>query len=65
LGVSLAQWHEVKGYSSNLDISKKRKCSMKMAMENDFWVIQNNTQQNRAVEHIIQSTKLWEMLSTI
>jgi hypothetical protein len=46
-------------------ITKKRRCSVKVAMENSFWVFQINTQQGLTVEHIIQFSKLWEMLAHV
>jgi hypothetical protein len=47
------------------DLSKKRKCSVKKALENDFWVSQINMQTGLSVEHIVQFSKLWEMLQNV
>jgi hypothetical protein len=41
------------------DLSKKRKCSVKKALENDFWVSQINMQTGLSVEHIVQFSKRW------
>jgi hypothetical protein len=47
------------------DISKKRKCSVRKAMENEFWVSQINMQDGISFDHIVQFSKLWEMLQDV
>jgi hypothetical protein len=47
------------------DRSKRRKCTVHKAMENDFWVAQINTHDGLSVEHIAQFYTLWEMLSNV
>jgi hypothetical protein len=47
------------------DISKKRKCLVSKAMENEFWISQIYTYGGLTVEHIAQFTKLWEMAQNV
>jgi hypothetical protein len=47
------------------ELSKKKKCVVHMALGNNFWVSQINTQGGLSLEHIDQFYKLWEMLSDI
>jgi hypothetical protein len=57
----LAQWHEGKGYHTNdSKIAKRRNCTDKKALENEFWVTHLNTQEGLSVDHIVQLYKLWE-----
>jgi hypothetical protein len=46
-------------------LSKKRKCSVSKALENDFWVSQINIQDGLRVDHIAQFNRLWEKVSLV
>jgi hypothetical protein len=46
-------------------LPKKRECSVNKALENDFWVSKINMQSGLSVEHIVQFSKLWEMLQNV
>lgn len=41
--------------------SKRRKCTVNKALDNDSWTSNINTQDGLSLDHIIQFTNLWEM----
>jgi hypothetical protein len=47
------------------DISKKKRCTVRKALQNNFWVSQVNLQFGLTLEHITQFAKLWDKLSNI
>jgi hypothetical protein len=47
------------------EIAKRRKCTIKIALENDFWVSHINIQGGLSVEHTMQFYTLWEMVQLI
>jgi hypothetical protein len=46
-------------------IAKKKKCTVKVCLENDFWIGQLNIQQGISVEQISQFYKQWEMIDNV
>jgi hypothetical protein len=46
-------------------LSKKRKCTVSKALENDFWVSQINIQDGLHVDHIAQFNRLWEKVNLV
>jgi hypothetical protein len=46
-------------------IAKKKKCTVKVALENGFWIGQLNIQQGISVEQISQFYKLCEMIDDV
>ena len=45
--------------------SKMKKCTVAKALEGDFWVAQINTQGGLTFDHILQFSRLWEMLQSV
>jgi hypothetical protein len=45
--------------------SKRRKCTVSKAMENNSWVSQINMQDGLSVEHIVKFANLWELVSNL
>jgi hypothetical protein len=48
-----------------IERSKKMKCLVRKALDNDSWVAQINIQGGLSLEHIVQFSKLWEMLDSV
>jgi hypothetical protein len=42
--------------------SKRKNCTVQIAIEDDFWVSQINNQNGLSLDHIVQFANLWEML---
>jgi hypothetical protein len=47
------------------DIARRRKCTVKKALENDLWVASINTRQGLTIEHIEEFYKLWGMIQHV
>jgi hypothetical protein len=47
------------------EIARKRKCTVKKAIDNEFWVSQLNIQGGISMEHIMHFYNLWEMLQNV
>jgi hypothetical protein len=47
------------------DLSKRKKCTVAKALEDNFWVSQINKQDGLSLEHIVQFAKLLEALDGV
>jgi hypothetical protein len=47
------------------EISKRKKCTIHKALENNFWVNQVNTEGGLTLEDIVQFAKLWGLLQEV
>jgi hypothetical protein len=46
-------------------LSKRKRCTMAKALEEDFWVTQINFDGGISLEHLLQFANLWEMVQGI
>jgi hypothetical protein len=47
------------------DLSKTKRCAVAKALEEDLWLSQINYQNGLSTNHLIQFTKLWEMVQKV
>jgi hypothetical protein len=47
------------------ELAKRRNCTVKRALENEWWVSNINLQNGLTVEHIVQFSYLWEELQHV
>ena len=47
------------------DIAKKRNCTVRKALTNDFWAAHVDTQGGLSLEHISQFVRLWELIANV
>jgi hypothetical protein len=47
------------------DLSKTKRCAVAKTLEEDLWISQINYQNGLSIDHLIQFTKLWEMVQEV